>query len=176
MGSVRICVFMPESTRLPDERLPQPARRDLQAALLRYLILGRTRPYRQPVQMLLEIPGHAPLGASVSLGGVATASVRRTKVSGGKVLGGDLDALGLYLGGLDPAVDELAVTAAERWMDAAGNPLPFPTEWYDQVRAEPRPVLAHLCRTSDAAQDVALLTAAETLGECLSELADDEPD
>ena len=126
--------------------------------------------WTQPVQMLLEVRDRAPVAVSISaVRSVAAAATwfRNVRLGGGKVVGGDLDALTLVLSGRDAAADEQAVLAAQGFSDEQGKLLPFPAGWLQRVRDHDKPLLAHWYRTSAAAADPVLSAGAEALGHIL---------
>jgi hypothetical protein len=152
----------------PPEPLAEASRQELLVRLEKRLGLVWT----QPVQMLVDVRGFNPIAVSVSAakgGSAACTWFRNVKLEGGKVVAGDLDAVSLVLCGNDAIADQQTVAATEAFRDEAGRPLPLPPDWLDRVREQEKPLLAHWCRTTEAAGDTLLWAAAQTIAELFFE-------
>ena len=167
MSEVSFRILVEPALRLRPEPLPPSAQRSLREALERRLGLLWT----QPVQMLLEVHGLAPVAVSVSstLSSAACTWVRNVRLEGGKVVGGDVDAVSLVLAGTDATADERVVAAVQGFRGSHGDPLPVPIDWLARVRAHEKPLLAHWCRTKEAATDPLLSAGAELVARLLLE-------
>lgn len=116
----------------------------------------------------ISVPGHAPIHAVIErysqTAATATWIHRMTvEVSTGQ-RAGQVQAVSLYLSGLDRAADNCAISTCKRMRFGPGRPLPIPDAVYEQLYKEEPPLAVQIFCQSLARVDPSIQCAFLALG------------